>query len=101
MISLLATVPTTNVKKESSDASGFGNGQYKFWALATILLLTFWSMFTGTITLWWREKVVKHTWDVYINRRRGRLPRFRQEAQLQNTLKNKINSKPGMIFLTS
>ncbi|MBA0859430.1 hypothetical protein Goshw_006796 [Gossypium schwendimanii] len=110
------TLPTTtattttalaNVKKESSDSSLFGKGRYKFWALAAILLLAFWSMFTGTVTLRWsagnlnrflddfdshihgdldvlemeeREKVVKHMWDVYTNSRRIRLPRFWQEA---------------------
>ncbi|XP_022751377.1 uncharacterized protein LOC111300039 isoform X2 [Durio zibethinus] len=102
-----ATATTVNVKKESSDSSLFGRGRYKFWALAAILLLAFWSMFTGTVTLRWfagnlnrlsddldspihddldvlemeeREKVVKHMWDVYTNSRRVRLPRFWQEA---------------------
>ncbi|KAJ4714441.1 Sugar transporter, putative (DUF1195) [Melia azedarach] len=103
------SLPTTtlSVKKESSDSSLFGKGRYKFWALAAILLLAFWSMFTGTVTLRWsagnlnrlsddldspihddldvlemeeREKVVKHMWDVYTNSRRIRLPRFWQEA---------------------
>jgi hypothetical protein len=48
-------LPTTtaNTKKESSDLSLFGKGRYKFWALAAILLLAFWSMFTGTVTLRW------------------------------------------------
>ncbi|KAG8662680.1 hypothetical protein MANES_01G133800v8 [Manihot esculenta] len=96
-----------NAKKESSDSNLFGKGRYKFWALAAILLLAFWSMFTGTVTLRWsasnlnslsddldtpipddldvlemeeREKVVKHMWDVYTNSRRVRLPRFWQEA---------------------
>ena len=41
--SLPTTAPTTNAKKDSSDASGFGRGRYKFWALAAILLLAFWS----------------------------------------------------------
>ncbi|XP_065851170.1 uncharacterized protein [Euphorbia lathyris] len=104
-----ATVATSisNAKKESSDYSLFGKGRYKFWALAAILLLAFWSMFTGAVTLRWsagdlnrlsddidapihddldvlemeeREKVVKHMWDVYTNSRRIRLPRFWQEA---------------------
>ncbi|EOX91137.1 hypothetical protein QUC31_002962 [Theobroma cacao] len=102
-----ATTGTAYVKKESSDSSLFGKGRYKFWALAAILLLAFWSMFTGTVTLRWsagnlnrlsddldspihddldvlemeeREKVVKHMWDVYTNSRRIRLPRFWQEA---------------------
>lgn len=51
------SVPTTTTlnvtKKESSDSSAFGKGRYKFWALAAILLLAFWSMFTGTVTLRW------------------------------------------------
>lgn len=29
----------------------FGKGKYKAWALAAILLLAFWSMLTGTVTL--------------------------------------------------
>ncbi|KAK4260003.1 hypothetical protein QN277_003179 [Acacia crassicarpa] len=102
------TLPTTtaNTKKESADSGLFGKGKYKFWALAAILLLAFWSMFTGTVSLRWsgslnslsndldtpicddldvlemeeREKVVKHMWDVYTNSRRIRLPRFWQEA---------------------
>ncbi|CAJ1930073.1 unnamed protein product [Sphenostylis stenocarpa] len=93
-------------KKEPSDSGLFGKGKYKFWALAAILLLAFWSMFTGTVSLRWsgtlnsisndmdapihddldvlemeeREKVVRHMWDVYTNSRRIRLPRFWQEA---------------------
>ncbi|KAJ9147099.1 hypothetical protein P3X46_029301 [Hevea brasiliensis] len=101
------TGTATITKKESSDSNIFGKGRYKFWALAAILLLAFWSMFTGTVTLRWsagnlnslsddfdapihddldvlemeeREKVVKHMWDVYTNSRRIRLPRFWQEA---------------------
>ena len=46
-------ITTANSKKESSDSSLFGKGRYKFWALAAILLLAFWSMFTGTVTLRW------------------------------------------------
>uniref|UniRef100_A0A7C9DJ57 Uncharacterized protein n=1 Tax=Opuntia streptacantha TaxID=393608 RepID=A0A7C9DJ57_OPUST len=98
---------TSAAKKDSSDATLFGKGRYKFWALAAILLLAFWSMFTGTVTLRWsagnlnhlsddldtplrddldvlemeeREKVVKYMWDVYTNSRRLRLPRFWQQA---------------------
>ncbi|KAK4262189.1 hypothetical protein QN277_027774 [Acacia crassicarpa] len=101
-------LPTTTAyaKKESADSGLFGKGRYKFWALAAILLLAFWSMFTGTVSLRWsgslnslsndldipihddldvlemeeREKVVKHMWDVYTNSHRIRLPRFWQEA---------------------
>lgn len=47
-------LPTTTAaaKKDISDSS-LGKGRYKFWALAAILLLAFWSMFTGTVTLRW------------------------------------------------
>ncbi|KAM5564854.1 hypothetical protein ABKV19_019089 [Rosa sericea] len=72
--------------------------RYKFWALAAILLLAFWSMFTGSVTLRWsagnltglsdqlslptyddldilevedREKVVRHLWDLYTQRQTG------------------------------
>uniref|UniRef100_A0A5B7BKX7 Uncharacterized protein n=1 Tax=Davidia involucrata TaxID=16924 RepID=A0A5B7BKX7_DAVIN len=101
------TAITTISKKETSDSSLLGRGRYKFWALAAILLLAFWSMLTGTVTLRWsagnlnhisddidtpihddldvlemeeREKVVKHMWDLYTNSHRIRLPRFWQEA---------------------
>lgn len=97
-------------KKETLDSSIFSKGRYKFWALAAIILLAFWSMLTGTVTLRFsagnlnrlgdydiaggspihedldvlemeeREKVVKHMWDVYTNGRRIKLPRFWQEA---------------------
>ncbi|CAL5373150.1 unnamed protein product [Camellia sinensis] len=97
----------THTQKETSDSSPFGKGRYKFWALSAILLLAFWSMLTGTVSLRWsagnlnrfsddfdipihddldvlemeeREKVVKHMWVVYTNSRRIRLPRFWQEA---------------------
>lgn len=102
-------LPTTtaSTKKEGSDSTVLGRGRYKFWALAAILLLAFWSMFTGSVTLRWsagnlnrfaddfdspihddldvlemeeREKVVRHMWDVYTNSRRIRLPRFWEEA---------------------
>ncbi|KAK7262843.1 hypothetical protein RJT34_30424 [Clitoria ternatea] len=91
-------------KREPSDSVIFGKGKYKFWALAAILLLASWSMFTGTVSLSGtlnsfshdihapihddldvlemeeREKVVRHMWDVYSNNRRIRLPRFWQDA---------------------
>ena len=46
---------TITLKKEnSSDHAGlFGKTRYKFWALAAILLLAFWSMFTGSVNLKW------------------------------------------------
>ncbi|BAA98184.1 unnamed protein product [Arabidopsis thaliana] len=98
---------TVTGKKETGYSALFSKGRYKFWALAAILLLAFWSMLTGTVNLRWsagninhftddlvfpihedldvlemeeREKVVKHMWDVYNNGRRIRLPRFWQEA---------------------
>ncbi|PKA50378.1 hypothetical protein AXF42_Ash013467 [Apostasia shenzhenica] len=90
-----------------AESALFGRGRYKFWALAVIILLAFWSMLAGTVTLKWsagnlngisgdidsisrddldvleveeREKVVRHMWDVYTHSRRIRLPRFWQEA---------------------
>ncbi|KAJ0967805.1 hypothetical protein J5N97_024722 [Dioscorea zingiberensis] len=93
------------VKKETnSDASSlFGKSRYKFWALAAILLLAFWSMLTGSVSLKWsstslnpfpgdlldasssfvavdvlemeeREKIVRRMWDVYAHGLRSRLP---------------------------
>lgn len=106
--SLPSTATTvTSVKKGNSIPSVFGKGRYKFWALAAILLLAFWSMLTGTVTLRWsagnlnglsddleapiyddldilemeeRGKVVEHMWDVYTSNRRIRLTRFWQQA---------------------
>lgn len=49
----IAVAPSATRKQQSSDSSVFGKGRYKFWALAAILLLAFWTMFTGTITLRW------------------------------------------------
>lgn len=108
------------LKKDSSSAAivaavdhsslCFGRGRYKFWALGAILLLAFWSMLTGTVTLRLsaanlnhlsnrdsfdsplpddldaleleeREMLVKHMWDVYTsNNRRIRLVKFWQNA---------------------
>ncbi|PIN24143.1 hypothetical protein CDL12_03136 [Handroanthus impetiginosus] len=107
--SVLSSSPPGISKKDNSlVASGFfGRGRYKFWALAAILLLAFWSMLTGTVTLRWsagdlnrldegynspaaedldvldleeREKLVKHMWDVYTNSQRAGLAGFWQEA---------------------
>ncbi|CAF2146608.1 unnamed protein product [Brassica napus] len=99
---------TANQKKDSSDSVLFGRGRYKFFAFAALMLLAFWSMFTGTVTLRLstedlnrlsedigiptnhesldvlemeeRERVVKHMWDVYTNSRRIKLPQFWQQA---------------------
>ncbi|XP_051123902.1 uncharacterized protein LOC127246511 [Andrographis paniculata] len=85
----------------------FGRGKYKLWALAAIILLALWSMFTGTVTLKWsgldlkhsshdsdasihadldvldvdeREKMVRQMWDVYKHSSIVRLPSFWREA---------------------
>ncbi|XVF17873.1 hypothetical protein REPUB_Repub10bG0162200 [Reevesia pubescens] len=97
------TMTTENAKKENSYSSLFGKCRYKFWAIGAILLLAFWALFTGTVTVWWfannlnhffddldslihnnlddlemkeRDRMVKHMWDVYTNSRRIRLSRF-------------------------
>nr|GMC67824.1 Aldehyde dehydrogenase [Ipomoea batatas] len=94
-------------KKESPGSVVFGRSRYKFWALAAMLMLSFWSILTGTVTLRWsagnlntvshdidiaihedldviemedRENMVKHIWYVYTNSRRITLPKFWQEA---------------------
>ncbi|KAK9080301.1 hypothetical protein SSX86_000059 [Deinandra increscens subsp. villosa] len=86
----------------------FSKTRYKFWAIAAILLLAMWSMFTGSVTLKWsgagnvsnplsdsfdspvrdldileveeREKLVRRFWNVYTHSKTTRLPRFWQEA---------------------
>ncbi|XP_078430408.1 polyol transporter, putative (DUF1195) [Wolffia australiana] len=90
-----------------ADLGFFGRGKYKFWLLFAIVLLAFWSLFTGTVTLHWsagdlnslagdvplpmyddidvlemeeREKVVRHMWEVYTQSQRNQLPRFWQAA---------------------
>ncbi|CAA7393654.1 unnamed protein product [Spirodela intermedia] len=97
----------SSVAGGGGDIGFLGRGRYKFWALAAIILLAFWSMFTGTVTLKWsagnlnhitddidvpiyedldvlemeeREKVVRHMWDVYTHSQRIQLPRFWQVA---------------------
>lgn len=88
-------------------SSVFGRTRYyKFWALILILLLAFWSMFTGSVNLNWstaartvadgfdyplhsdldileveeREKMVRHMWDVYTHSMTIKLPKFWQLA---------------------
>ncbi|KAI3664310.1 hypothetical protein L1987_74779 [Smallanthus sonchifolius] len=115
---LPVSTPTTHAsstlisnKKETLDSNSsiFRRSRYKFWAITAILLLAFWSMFTGTVTLHLsagnlnrlsddfaggspihddfdvlemeeRETVVKQMWEVYTNGRRIKLPRFWQDA---------------------
>ncbi|XP_055834106.1 uncharacterized protein LOC129902748 [Solanum dulcamara] len=109
-VSVVATpAATSSVKKDQGFNGIFGKGKYKLWVLAAILLLAFWSMFTGSLTLslnWStanlsrlsdasdfsihedldilvleeREKMVKHMWDVYTQNSRIRLPKFWQDA---------------------
>ncbi|XP_006341924.1 uncharacterized protein [Solanum tuberosum] len=110
-VSVVATpaAATSTVKKDQGFSGVFGKGKYKLWVLAAILLLAFWSMFTGSLTLslnWStsnlsrlshasdftihedldilvleeREKMVKHMWDVYTQNSRIRLPKFWQDA---------------------
>lgn len=110
-VSVIATpAVTSSVAKKDQGFNGlFGKGKYKLWVLAAILLLAFWSMFTGSLTLslnWSTanlsrssdasdfsihedldileleegEKMVKHMWDVYTQSSRIRLPKFWQDA---------------------
>lgn len=37
----------------TSNSSVFGKTRYKLWALIVIVVLAFWSMFTGSVTLNW------------------------------------------------
>lgn len=37
--------------------------RYKFWALAAILLLAFWSMFTGSVSLKWSAGTFARFYD--------------------------------------
>ncbi|XP_021283774.1 uncharacterized protein LOC110416203 [Herrania umbratica] len=96
-----------SANKHSSVAGFVGRSGYKFWVLAAILLLAFWSMFTGSVSLKWssgdltrfsddsefsvyddldvleledREKVVRKMWDVYTHSASLRLPKFWLEA---------------------
>ncbi|KAM7272175.1 hypothetical protein ACFE04_026838 [Oxalis oulophora] len=98
-----STSSTTAVRRHASSLSSVGfifgnNTGYKFWVLSALLLLAFWSMFTGSVTLKWysstsltatpfsddvqfptydeidilelgeREKVVRRMWEVYRER---------------------------------
>ncbi|EEF52555.1 uncharacterized protein LOC8288909 [Ricinus communis] len=97
-----------SIRKDSSNVGFSGKTRYKFWVLAAILLLAFWSMFTGSVTLEWsagklthpsedlgfatldddldileieeKEKLVKHMWDIYTHSTSTKLPHFWQEA---------------------
>ncbi|KAF9669741.1 hypothetical protein SADUNF_Sadunf14G0139000 [Salix dunnii] len=103
-----ATSTTTVLRRESSESSLLGKTRYKFWVLSAILLLAFWSMFTGSITLKWstgdlsqhpdnlgfqtqddvdileveeKKKLVWRMWNVYTHSSSGtRLSRFWERA---------------------
>ncbi|KAG9150409.1 hypothetical protein Leryth_014586 [Lithospermum erythrorhizon] len=102
-----ASSTATLIKKESvgSENGFFGKGRYKLWALAAIILLALWSMFTGSITLKWssgnltrvsdeldfhedfdilevedQEKKVRQMWNIYTHGNNIRLPSFWQLA---------------------
>ncbi|KAF8022836.1 hypothetical protein BT93_F0374 [Corymbia citriodora subsp. variegata] len=105
----VAAATSTGSKRERpAESRLFGKSSYKFWVLAAILLLAFWSMLTGSVTLKWsagnlarfssdllrspsfedldvleveeREKVVRHMWDVYTQSKSSRLPKFWRDA---------------------
>ncbi|KAK4793608.1 hypothetical protein SAY86_024043 [Trapa natans] len=113
---------TMTSKKDATDFSMFGRGRYKFWALAAILLLACWSMFTGTVSLRWsagnlaslyddldiyvqddvdvlemedREEMVKHMWDVYTSSRQIRLAHFWREA-FEAAFEDMTSEVPGI-----
>lgn len=48
-----ATTSSMKVQGSESGNPFGGKGGYKFWVLAAILLLAFWSVFTGSVTLKW------------------------------------------------
>ncbi|KAI9118026.1 hypothetical protein K1719_010358 [Acacia pycnantha] len=92
------------MKKDSSEAGqAMGKSHYMFWVFTAIILLAFWSVFTGSLTLKWsapnlsrfsydldsrilddldvleveeRKKLVKRMWDVYTHSNTIRLARF-------------------------
>ncbi|KAF3446301.1 hypothetical protein FNV43_RR11480 [Rhamnella rubrinervis] len=103
----LTITSSSSVRKDISVTGLFGKSRYKLWVLSAILLLAFWSMLTGSVTLKLsagnlarfsdefdltnfddldileveeREKVVKHMWDLYTHSSSTRLPRFWLEA---------------------
>ncbi|KAL5558066.1 hypothetical protein UlMin_034277 [Ulmus minor] len=118
----LATTMNPTVKKESSPGGLLGKGRYKLWVLAALVLLAFWSMVTGSVTLKWsagnlarlsddfkspnyddldileveeREKVVRRMWDLYTQSRSAHLPRFWQEA-FEAAYLNLVSDVPGV-----
>ncbi|KAB5527868.1 hypothetical protein DKX38_021715 [Salix brachista] len=104
VITTVSSTPTTT----TTNYGLLGKTRYKFWVLSAILLLAFWSMFTGSITLKWstgdlsqhpdnlgfqaqddvdileveeKKKVVWRMWNVYTHSSSGtRLSRFWERA---------------------
>ncbi|KAI4321584.1 hypothetical protein MLD38_034948 [Melastoma candidum] len=95
---------------------------YKFWVLAALILLAFWSMLISSVTLRRssgaisdrdspdaaasfedldileiekRENVVRHMWDVYIHSKTTRLPRFWQDA-FHAAYESLVSDTPGV-----
>ncbi|KAK1405701.1 putative polyol transporter 6 [Heracleum sosnowskyi] len=92
------------IKCHAASSSIFGPTRNKLLALILILILAFWSMFTGSLTLNLstaatndfidyplhtdldileveaREKMVRHMWDVYTHSKTIKLPTFWQRA---------------------
>ncbi|KAM7521114.1 hypothetical protein LguiB_020076 [Lonicera macranthoides] len=62
LLSTTSSSTTTTINNGKKEKEGsflllggrlFGRGRYKLWALAAIILLAFWSMLTGSVTLNW------------------------------------------------
>lgn len=56
------------LKKDSPSETGVSfflsrKARYKFWVLAAILLLAFWSMFTGSVSLKWSAGTFARFYD--------------------------------------
>jgi len=60
------TLPIAKKETLPSDSGLFGRGSYKFWALAAILLLALWSMFTGTVSLRWSGTLNTLSHDLHV-----------------------------------
>ncbi|KAJ6401642.1 hypothetical protein OIU84_016944 [Salix udensis] len=106
VITTVSSTPTTTTT--TTNYGLLGKTRYRFWVLSAILLLAFWSMFTGSITLKWstgdllqhpdnlgfqtqddvdileveeKKKVVWRMWNVYTHSSSGtRLSRFWERA---------------------
>ncbi|KAK6939451.1 Protein of unknown function DUF1195 [Dillenia turbinata] len=105
-----APTTTTTTLTMKNETALFGKVRYKFFALTAILLLAFWSLFTGSVTLKLsavnlptfsvndidspilddldvlemeeREEITRQMWNVYTHSKSNniKLPRFWQRA---------------------